>query len=150
MHHMFRDILEIYTSIRYSCLHSKLLIIFRGSKTPKLRFYAKLVPTDTFAECIPPPPPPHSPKFTFFSSHKLHIAHNNSGSEQEESEANMKDDKSEFYDMEMSVDESIFEGELGDLKGGAFVSFRYHGEYSPIGPPINPLVSLCIYYRAQW
>ena len=43
--------------------------------------------------------------------------------------------------MEMVLDEA-FEGELGELEVGKFVSFRYTSEAgSTSGPPVNPRIS---------
>lgn len=98
--------------------------------------------------------------------HKAHLAHNvradaetqkeaegeteakerlseNEGTDTTKTAETTKPEKgkgSEFYDMEMAVDEGKFDGNSGDIEVGKFVSFYYAGELSGRGPPINPKI----------
>lgn len=48
----------------------------------------------------------------------------------------------DFYDVEMSVDEDRFDGDVSDIAVNSYVSFRYFGQLSGTGPPIDPRVSI--------
>jgi hypothetical protein len=53
----------------------------------------------------------------------------------------MQEQESEEAEMEMTIDEKSFDGEVEAIvPGETFVSFKYHGD-SPTGFPINPSVS---------
>lgn len=45
------------------------------------------------------------------------------------------------YDLEMSIDEQAFDGDLREIKEGSFVSFKYIGMGGGVGHPLNPKVS---------
>lgn len=51
-------------------------------------------------------------------------------------------DETQFYTMEMSIDEKLFQDNVEDIDVGSFISFKYSGEYNPTAPPINPRISL--------
>jgi hypothetical protein len=46
-----------------------------------------------------------------------------------------------FFDVEMMIDPSAFEGSTLDIKPGVFVSFRYTA-WIGSAPPLNPKISL--------
>lgn len=53
----------------------------------------------------------------------------------------------EFFQVEMKVDQDLFEGNIEEIVPGAFVSFRYTGEYNAFGPPVNPKISCIIFHN---
>eukprot|EP00026_Physarum_polycephalum_P007313 Phypoly_transcript_07372.p1 GENE.Phypoly_transcript_07372~~Phypoly_transcript_07372.p1 ORF type:complete len:546 (+),score=62.83 Phypoly_transcript_07372:102-1640(+) len=66
--------------------------------------------------------------------HKAHLHHNANRDTQ------VSQDKSEFYDIEMSLDEDRFDGDVKEIATNSYVSFRYFGQLSGIGPPIDPRI----------
>lgn len=54
---------------------------------------------------------------------------------------NQEEGSGEFYEVEMSVDERFFDGDINEISEGNFVSFKYLGEHGTYGPPLNPKVS---------
>ena len=57
-----------------------------------------------------------------------------------EKRTEVKEDEG-FFEVEISVDEDLFDGDLSGITVGTFVSFRYTGEMHTFGPPKNPKVS---------
>ena len=74
------------------------------------------------------------------SRHKQHIKHNlDPGSKVDAPVDDPTESSKIFYDIEMILDDQLYEGDLKDIKEGGFVSFRYTG--TTFGPPVNPKVS---------
>lgn len=48
--------------------------------------------------------------------------------------------ESDFYDVEMSIDEDRFDGDVNEIEPKTYVSFRYYGQQSGLGQPIDPKV----------
>lgn len=81
--------------------------------------------------------------FLLYFSNKLQIKHNfesDSNEDSEESNTEVKKNKSgkdeeDMCEMEMTLDDKLYEGDLKDIKEGGFVSFRYiktsHGITTP-------------------
>ena len=56
-------------------------------------------------------------------------------------ETELNPTESDFYDVEMAVDEDRFDGDVNEICNNSYVSFRYFGQLSGLGPPIDPRVS---------
>lgn len=55
------------------------------------------------------------------------------------------EDQEEFFDVEMTIDDDLFDQNSEEIEEGMFVSFKYTGEYSKgLGRPMNPKVSFLI------
>lgn len=81
----------------------------------------------------------------FFFRHKQHIKHNiGTDSKIDLPTEDPQENANNFYDIEMVLDDQLYEGDLKDIKEGGFVSFRYTG--TTFGPPVNPKVSIHCYF----
>ncbi len=77
--------------------------------------------------------------YLLFHRHQLHLAHNAG----EDVESGQED---KHYDVEMTIDDELFEDDVDAIEEGDFVSFKYVGEYAKgLGRPMNPKVPLILF-----
>lgn len=92
------------------------------------------------------PIPPAIPNINQNVRPKIHIAHNNGTPDEaspvDEEKGEEDDDDEGYFEVELKVDEALFEGDTSEIVPGKFVSFRYIGEYNIPGPPVNPKISI--------
>lgn len=71
-----------------------------------------------------------------YCSHKLHFLHNTAAYNPEFEIDEIED----MWDIEMSLDNEIFDADPSEIEVGDFVSFRYAGNFAS-KVPINPKIS---------
>lgn len=105
------------------------------------RFYAKCIRLSIISLSLFEP-----------ARHKLHIIHNDPEAKKAygaveakpETQPRLADTLSlpstnSFYEVEMILDDNLYEGDLADIRVGSFVSFRYISQ--GLGPPLNARIS---------
>ena len=66
-------------------------------------------------------------------------------------DSELDEEDSEYFELEMKVDEKLFDGDISEISVGTFVAFRYLGEYTGgVGPPLYPRVSFSLFSFFCW